>query len=173
MNSRRKIVALTLLAIAIILIPTAAVAAQSNTANAPAKHYPRGTICGNAQLGSWSGSWTGSSTYQGLYSVFGINNMVLSGGNRGSVTSTNGYLDVYNHEGGHLLLAATFSGLSGTYTISGSKMKLQHFQASTIQVGINQITGHAKDSKVKPGTFHNANIPAQTLACTTNENYVS
>lgn len=100
--------------------------------------------------------------------------MVLSGGNKGTVSSSSGSLSVYNHRGGALIFYATYSGgMHGHYSISGSHMYLTYFTAGTIHVYLNNIHGHPNDQKVMKGTFHNAHIPDQVLPCTTQDALVS
>lgn len=137
--------------------------------------YPRGTICGDAQLGQWSANqFNGHSDYQHFYSLFTVNNMMLSGGNKGTVTSTSGTLSVYNHKGGTLLFYATYSsGMKGSYKIKGTSMYLTGFTAGTIHVYLNMIHGHHNDHQVKVGSYHNAHVPDVVLPCTTQDAMVS
>jgi hypothetical protein len=169
MNRKVKFAIMTVVALAIILLPTIAVSAQSG-ALAPAKTYPKGTICGDAQIGPWSTSvFKGRSDFQGYYSLFTLNNFKLSGGNIGKVSSTSGTLTVYSDKGGKALFSASYRNMKGEYTISGAKMKLSQFTASEIVVNFNMITGHPKDQKVMPGTYFGAHVPTQTLGCMTQD----
>jgi hypothetical protein len=170
LNGRIKIAILSLVALGIILVPTIAVAAQSSSSAGPQKIYPKGTICGDAQIGPYSTAvFNGRSDYQKFYSLYTINGMVLSGGNTGTVTSTSGSLSVYNHKGGTLLLYATYTKMSGSYKISGSTMYLTSFTAKKIVVSFNSIKDHGNDHMVQAGTYKNAHIPDVQLPCTTQD----
>jgi hypothetical protein len=177
LEKRTKISILGVLALALILIPTiSAVAADSASSAAPQK-FPKGTICGDAQIGAWSTSqWTGVSDYQGFYSTFTLNNFYLSGGNSGTVSASSGSLTVYNKNpngGGHALLYATFTIMFGKYSISGTNMYLKSFFSHQIVVYFNHIKNHGNDHEVKAGTYHNPHVPNQVLPCSTQDAFLS
>jgi hypothetical protein len=175
MNS--KVLVVTISVLALLLVSTSftfgAFATSSSTANTQ-KIYPRGTICGDAQLGkSVASQFNGHSNFQRFYSLFTVNNMILSGGDKGTITSSSGSLSVYNHKGGELLLYATYEGMKGTYKISGSSMYLTGFTASKIHVYFNHIKDHNNDHMVEGGTYSNAHVPNQVLSCTTQDALIS
>ncbi len=179
MNRNKRIAVLSLIAAIVIIIPTLTVSAFGAPSQSPQIQtvYPKGTICGDAQLGTWSTSqWTGKSNYQGFYSTFTLNNFFVSGGNIGTVSASSGSLSVYNKNpniGGHLLLFATFNVMNGHYSISSNSMHLTNFFAHHIKVYFNHITGHPKDQRVMAGGYKNANIPNQTLPCSTQDKFLS
>ncbi len=182
-NRNKKIAVLTVIAAVLIIIPgltVSALASPPQNALIPAI-FPKGTICGDAQLGSWStNQWTGDSNYQGLYSKFTLNNFHVSGGNSGTVSASSGSLSVYNKNpniGGHLIFYATFNMMNGHYSISNtimhSIMHLTSFFAKHIKVYFNHISGHEKDHRVMAGSYKNAHIPNQTLPCATQDKFLS
>lgn len=173
---KNKILVVSIALLALLLVSTSfTVAVSAKSSPDPQKIYPRGTICGDAQLGHWAPKqFNGKSDFQGFYSLFTINNMVLSGGNKGTVTSTSGTLAVYNHKGRNLLFYATYSGgMKGGYAIKGSSMYLTGFTASKIIVYFSHIKDHNNDHLVEAGTYHNAHVPNQVLSCTTQDALVS
>jgi hypothetical protein len=155
----------------IVLVSSLTVtAALSSDNNAAPQKYPKGTICGDVQLGFWTTpQFKGKSNFQGLYSTFALDDFAVSGGNTGSVASSSGDLLVYNHQGGTLLLYATYSSMSGYYKIKGTSMYLTDFTATKVKVFFNHIKNHGQDHEVKAGTFTNIRVPNQVLPCTTQD----
>jgi hypothetical protein len=157
MNRNRKILIVSLIVFAFVLVPVLEVGAYSP--RAAILSYSKGTVCGNAQLGAWStSSFTGSSTFLGVTTTFTVNNMVLSGGNRGTVTATSG--TVTSIISGKTV-AASFNHLSGTYKIVGSKM-LVKFKVTSLTVTEDQLFGLT-------GTLTHRTIPMISIPCNTVE----
>jgi hypothetical protein len=106
---------------------TAVAFGTSSLANAKinsAVTYPLGTVCGDALAGPYTlAKYVGHTNYDGLFTTVVINNMVLSGGKSGTVTSTSGHAKMVGIMGGikQEITSATFKNLVGNYHINLSK----------------------------------------------------
>ncbi len=164
------------LAVIVALIGYSAFAAFATTgtpAAAAPQNYPKGTVCGDAQLGPWTArQFVGNSTFQGYYSVFTVNTLVLSGGNSGTVSSNSGTLQVYSKAGGNLLFLADYQLMTGSYIISEGYMHLNNFHAKHIDVYMNHLNHPAKDKRVEVGSYSHVTVPNQKISCSVTDGLV-
>ena len=157
MNRRSKLGLVSVFALAIILVPLLTVSAY-----APTPIYPKGTVCGDAQLGHWvTEQYDGQSNFHGFNSLFTVNDMVLSGGNSGTVTGSSGTIKVY--DGHKTVFAATFTGLSGTYGIKGKDMRVS-FKLQEIEISVDTFFSFKHE-------FNDVRLPAVNVPCTVTDEF--
>lgn len=131
---RKRAVLIVLVAIGLLLVPTVAVTAYNGhiSRSDPPTTYAIGTVCGDALAGPYGPTpFSGTSSFKGYSLTFSVTDMQLSGGTSGTVTSGSGYIDALDHGG--KLVEATFSGMSGTYTIENGEMHVT-FSVSNLKV---------------------------------------
>jgi hypothetical protein len=160
MSTNKKIIVACLAIAALSLVPVMTLGANATTTTSAAAQtiFPKGTVCGDAQAGPWRTSqFNGVSNYLGFHVLFTVNNLVLSGGDSGTVKSPSGTIQV--SRAGHTVLAASFTNLVGKYTIKGNKMTVA-FKMATLDILLDTLVN-------LQGNFNNPMLPSANIPCGT------
>lgn len=161
MNRNKKVLIVSLIALAFVLVPVLEVGAFTS---AKVMIYPLGTVCGDAQAGAYSTTlFMGTSSFFGATVTFTVSNMVLTPSltikNRGTITASSGTVTAtFNKK---VAVMATFPALTGTYKISGTNMEIK-FKISSVTITTDTLFTFI-------GTIPGSIIPKITIPCMTTD----
>lgn len=161
MNRNEKVLIVSLIALAFVLVPVLEVGAYSS---AKVIQYPMGTVCGDAQAGAWSTpSFSGASSFFGASVTFTVSNMVITPSltttNKGTITASSGTVTATFNK--REVVTATFPALTGTYKISGTSMNIK-FKISSVTITTDTLFAFT-------GSIPGSVIPKLTIPCTTSD----